>query len=76
MLSLLGIPFDENSSFLKGSAKAPQKIIKAFYSDASNAFSENGFNCRDTKVIKILDEIKLPSGELAIEESRNKAQMN
>ena len=74
MLSLLGIPFDENSSFLKGSAKAPQKIIKAFYSDASNAFSENGFNCRDTKVIKILDEIKLPSGELAIEEIRNKAQ--
>ena len=74
MLSLLGIPFDENSSFLKGSAKAPQKIIKAFYSDASNTFSENGFNCRDTKVIKILDEIKLPSGELAIEEIRNKAQ--
>ena len=74
MLSLLGIPFDENSSFLKGSAKAPKKIIKAFYSDASNAFSENGFNCRDTKVIKILDEIKLPSGELAIEEIRNKAQ--
>ena len=74
MLSLLGIPFDENSSFLKGSAKAPQKIIKAFYSDASNTFSENGFNCRDTKEIKILDEIKLPSGELAIEEIRNKAQ--
>ena len=73
MLSLLGIPFDENSSFLKGSAKAPQKIIKAFYSDASNAFSENGFNCKDKK-IKILDEIKLPSGELAIEEIRNKAQ--
>ena len=74
MLSLLGIPFDENSSFLKGSAKAPKKIIKAFYSDASNAFSENGFNCRDTKVIKILDEIKLRSGELAIEEIHNKAQ--
>ena len=74
MLSVLGIPFDENSSFLRGSAKAPQKIIEAFYSDSSNAFSENGFNCRDTKVIKILDEIKLPSGELAIEEIRNKAQ--
>ena len=54
MLSVLGIPFDENSSFLKGSSKAPQKIIKAFYSDASNAFSENGFNCRDTKKLKLL----------------------
>ena len=74
MLSVLGIPFDENSSFLKGSAKAPQKIIEAFYSDSSNAFSENGFNCRDTKKIKIFDEVKLLSGELAIEEIRNKAQ--
>ena len=74
MLSVLGIPFDENSSFLKGSAKAPQKIIEAFYSDSSNAFSENGFNCRDTKKIKIIDEVKLSSGDLAIEEIRNKAE--
>ncbi len=74
MLSVLGIPFDENSSFLKGSAKAPQKIIEAFYSDSSNAFSENGFNCRDTKKIKIINEVKLSSGDLAIEEIRNKAE--
>ena len=70
MLSILGIPFDENSSFLKGSAKAPQKIIKAFYSDSSNAYSENGFNCRNTEKIKILDNLELPYGELAIEKIR------
>ena len=57
MLSILGIPFDENSSFLKGSAKAPQKIIEAFYSDSSNAYSENGFNCRNTEKIIILDNL-------------------
>ena len=74
MLSVLGIPFDENSSFLKGSAKAPQKIIEAFYSDSSNAFSEIGFNCRDTKKIKIIDEVKLSSGDLAIEEAEVSAQ--
>ena len=70
MLSILGIPFDENSSFLKGSAKAPQKIIKAFYSDSSNAYSENGFNCRNTEKIKILDYLELPYGKLAIEKIR------
>ena len=74
MLSVLSFPFDENSSFLKGSSKAPQKIIEAFYSDSSNAYSENGVNCRDSKIIKILDEIKLPSGELAIKEICKKAQ--
>jgi len=67
MLSILGIPFDENSSFLKGSAKAPQKIIEAFSSDSSNAYSENGFNCRNTEKIKILDNLELPYGKLAIE---------
>ena len=70
MLSILGIPFDENSSFLKGSAKAPQKIIEAFYSDSSNAYSENGFNCRNTEKIKILDYLELPYGKLAIEKIR------
>ena len=70
MLSILGIPFDENSSFLKGSAKAPQKIIEAFYSDSSNAYSENGFNCRNTEKIIILDNLELPYGKLAIEKIR------
>ena len=70
MLSILGIPFDENSSFLKGSAKAPQKIMEAFYSDSSNAYSENGFNCRNTEKIKILDNLELPYGKLAIEKIR------
>ena len=70
MLSILGIPFDENSSFLKGSAKAPQKIIEAFSSDSSNAYSENGFNCRNTEKIKILDNLELPYGKFAIEKIR------
>ena len=74
MLSVLSFPFDENSSFLKGSSKAPPKIIEAFYSDSSNAYSENGFNCRDTKLINISHKVKLSTGKLAIEEIRKKAQ--
>lgn len=42
MVITLGVPLDENSSFLRGPAFAPQKIREAFRSDSSNYFSENG----------------------------------
>jgi agmatinase len=38
---LLGIPFDEYSSFLKGPADAPDEIRKALNSPSSNLFTEN-----------------------------------
>ena len=59
MVSILNVPLDENSSFLKGCAKAPQKIIKAFYSSSSNEFSENNINVHNANEVKILDEIIL-----------------
>lgn len=40
-VSILGIPFDENSSFVRGSALAPPRIRQAFYSPSTNLFSEN-----------------------------------
>jgi arginase len=42
MPTLLGIPFDANSSFLRGPSRAPQKIREALHSDASNSWSESG----------------------------------
>jgi len=42
-VSLLGIPFDANSSFLRGPARAPQLIREALYSDSSNLWTEDGF---------------------------------
>ncbi|MBH10008.1 MAG: agmatinase [Candidatus Marinimicrobia bacterium] len=42
MISIIGMPTDINSSFLKGAAKAPPIIMNAFYSDATNKFSESG----------------------------------
>lgn len=41
-LALIGLPFDNNSSFMKGAASAPQLIRSAFYSEASNLWSEQG----------------------------------
>jgi arginase len=40
--TLLGIPFDAQSSYLRGSGEAPGKIREALRSDASNSWSESG----------------------------------
>jgi arginase len=40
--ALLGIPWDENSSFLRGAAAAPPLIRAALLSDSSNLWTEDG----------------------------------
>ncbi|HEY3310643.1 MAG TPA: agmatinase family protein [Anaerolineales bacterium] len=40
-LGLLGVAFDENSSYLRGPASAPQEIRKSFFCDSANLWSEN-----------------------------------
>lgn len=40
-IALIGIPFDEHSSFLQGPAKAPELIIEAIESDSANYFTES-----------------------------------
>lgn len=42
MVTLLGIPLDVNSSYLRGPAAAPGKIRAAFRCEASNGWSESG----------------------------------
>jgi arginase len=39
---LLGVPFDANSSYLRGPAEAPPAIRETIHSDASNTWSETG----------------------------------
>jgi len=40
-IGLLGLAFDENSSFKRGSALAPHRIREAFFSDSSNLWTED-----------------------------------
>ncbi|MGE5082894.1 MAG: arginase family protein, partial [Acidobacteriota bacterium] len=40
--ALLGIPFDGQSSYLRGAAEAPAKIREALGCDASNQWTETG----------------------------------
>jgi arginase family enzyme len=41
-LAIIGIRYDENSSFTKGAADAPPQIRAALRSDAWNLTTENG----------------------------------
>ncbi len=41
-INLLGIPFDANSSFMRGPAQAPPLIRKALESDSGNYYNEAG----------------------------------
>ncbi|MCK5220881.1 MAG: arginase family protein, partial [Candidatus Aminicenantes bacterium] len=50
-ISLIGIPFDEKSSFLKGCAKAPPLIRESLNSYAINSFAENGMDIRNENII-------------------------
>ena len=40
-IALIGMPFDDHSSFLKGPAKAPPLIIEALESESANYFTED-----------------------------------
>src|SRR5262249_43261974 len=42
--TLMGIPWDASSSYLRGPAGAPPKIREAFHCEASNAWSESGID--------------------------------
>ncbi|MBX7107383.1 MAG: agmatinase [Chitinophagales bacterium] len=47
MVQLLGIPFDANSSYLRGPALAPALIRKMWMDGSSNDFSEQGMEIRE-----------------------------
>ena len=41
---VIGIPFDDHSSFLKGASKGPKAIRKALYSESTNLATESGLD--------------------------------
>ncbi|OEK03959.1 agmatinase [Roseivirga misakiensis] len=51
-IALIGIPFDENSSYLRGPAEAPEFIIEAIESNSANFFTENLTNLHEHPKVK------------------------
>lgn len=58
-ISIVGIPFDDYSSFLKGPAKAPGKIREALYSDSTNLFTEDLRNIGKTKELSDFGDLEI-----------------
>ncbi|MBK9707921.1 MAG: agmatinase [Acidobacteria bacterium] len=50
--AIIGIPYDEQSSYMRGAAEAPPLIREAFHSASSNYWSESGI---DLKSVEIFD---------------------
>ncbi len=45
-IAVVGVPVDENSSFMRGAAAAPHHIREALHSDSTNLCAENGVDLK------------------------------
>jgi len=66
MIGVVGIPFDEFSSFLHGPEKAPALIRAAYHSDSANYFAESGNDLKNHSGWIDTGDLQLPSGVEAI----------
>ncbi len=60
IVTVLGIPFDKNSSFKSGSVAAPPVIRKALHSPSTNLCAENGVNLGTEPHWRELGDLQLP----------------
>lgn len=68
MITVVGVPFDEFSSFMRGPAQAPPKIREAFHSDSANYFTERLIDLKDQDWWQDAGDMLLPTGVAAIRE--------
>src|SRR3954465_9638627 len=64
-VSLLGIPYDGNSSYLQGPALAPPLIRKALNSDSTNMWTEDGIDLGQPGTFHDAGDLNLPAESLA-----------
>ncbi len=65
MISILGIPYDADSSYLKGAAHGPAVIRNAFHSPSSNTFAENEIDLAGHPEIQDEGNLDLGAGQNA-----------
>lgn len=70
-ISVIGFPLDENSSFLRGPAKAPGVIRKNLDSYSINLCAENGVDFRNNPCWNDIGDIELRSGDEAMDQIEN-----
>lgn len=58
-IAVLGVPFDEYSPYMKGPAKAPQKIRDAYHSHSSNYYTEEIIDLNAQARLKDLGDLEI-----------------
>lgn len=59
--TLIGLPYDASSSFLRGPALAPARIREELFSSQSNGFSESGLHVLGANGLGDVGDLVLPS---------------
>jgi arginase len=67
-VTVVGMPSDENSSFMRGAALAPARIREALYSDATNLCAENGIDLGTETRWHDLGDLELGHGAAAFQQ--------
>jgi agmatinase len=69
-LAVVGFPFDDNSSFMRGAAEGPPLIRQAFYSDSSNLWTESGLDLGAPGIIHDAGDLErsVPESHLEIQQ--------
>ncbi len=60
-MKLLGVPYDANSSYMRGAAQAPPRIREALFSDSSNLWTEDGVDLGAPGLLLDCNDVELPS---------------
>jgi len=68
MVTVVGIPYDENSSFMRGPALAPARIREVLHSGSSHLCSEGGIDLGAEPRFRDLGDLELPDGVAALEQ--------
>jgi agmatinase len=61
-IAIIGVPYDEKSSFLKGPSEAPPKIRAALSSPSSIPWTETGFNLGEQSIFFDFGDVDCTSG--------------
>lgn len=72
-IDVIGVPWDEKSTFMHGCSDAPNKIWDAFNCESTNTCAENGTDFGRNKPLFYRGNMKLSSGDKVIEEIAEQA---
>ena len=66
-ITVVGIPFDKHSSYLRGPASAPKRIREALFCESSNMWTEDLIDLGEFSGWEVLDDMRLSSQENVFE---------